>query len=105
MSKLQGVIVLLWLMTIWWLALTSNGWCSYVFLWVVLCMGTITLCLDLQPLKQNWWKQIARFGVYLISTAWRRSGKGQNWKVKFHSMKENSTSTHYRGEKRNGNES
>ena len=105
MLKLREVIVVLWLTIIWFLALTLNGLYSYVFLWVVLCMGTIILCLDLQPLKQNWWKQIARFGVYLISTAWRKSGKGQNWKVKFHSMKESSTSTHYRGEKRSGNES
>ena len=50
-------------------------------------MGIIILCLDLQPLKQNWWKQIARLGVYLISTAWKKSGKGQNWRVEFHSMK------------------
>ena len=68
-------------------------------------MGTIVLSLDLQPLKTNWWKQIAKLGVYLISIAWKRSGKEQNWKVSFHSMKKNLTSTHSVGEKRSGNES
>ena len=38
---------------------------------------------------KTWWKLMAQLGVYLISIAWKKSGKGQNWRVEFHSMKKN----------------